>query len=57
MRHDCRFNRHTCRSCFERRALFCYRGQVRADAQHDLCFRCFRALRNATRLECHGLLR
>ena len=35
--------RHTCLACECRRALFRYRGRVRADRQHTLCFRCFRA--------------
>lgn len=35
--------RHVCRSCHEQRAQFRYRGQVRADRDHDMRFRCFRA--------------
>lgn len=45
-----RFPRHTCSSCRARRARFRYRGAVRADRDHDLCFRCFRALRNRMRV-------
>jgi hypothetical protein len=41
--------RHMCRGCFARRARFSYRGRVRADLEHDLCFRCYRAMRNALR--------
>ena len=35
-----------CQQCGERRALFQYRGEVKADAHHSLCFRCYRAERN-----------
>jgi Zinc finger, ZZ type len=41
--------RHTCRTCLVRHARFRYRGAVRADRDHDLCFRCFRALRDSMR--------
>jgi hypothetical protein len=41
--------RHTCRACEARPARFQYRGQVRADRQHELCFRCFRAAANRMR--------
>ena len=41
--------RHVCVSCRRRRALFLYRGVVKADADHTLCFRCFRALRDRMR--------
>ena len=36
--------RHTCRACRTRPARFRYRSTVRADRDHDLCFRCFRGL-------------
>ena len=35
--------RHICRECFSRPARFRYHGQVRADRDHTLCFRCFRS--------------
>ena len=41
--------RHTCVACRERRSLFLYRGRVKADADHRLCFRCFRALLDTMR--------
>jgi hypothetical protein len=44
-----RMQRHTCSACRARRARFRYRGEVRADTDHDLCFRCFRALRDRMR--------
>jgi len=46
--------RHTCRSCRARRARFRYRDAVRADREHDLCFRCFRALRDRMRPIAHS---
>jgi len=33
-----------CAHCHRHRALFRYRGQVRFDHDHDLCFRCFRSV-------------
>jgi hypothetical protein len=41
--------RHVCRGCRAHRARFRYRGQVRADRDHTLCFRCFRAEVNRLR--------
>jgi hypothetical protein len=38
-----------CLACGERRALFCYRGAVKADHDHNLCFECFRAESNRLR--------
>ncbi len=44
---DRRAHRHrACRSCGRRPARFRYRGAVRADRAHELCFECFRAVRN-----------
>ena len=40
---------HLCVACRERRSLFRYRGGVRADRDHTLCFRCYRALRDSMR--------
>ena len=40
---------HLCVCCRERRSLFRYRGAVRADRDHTLCFRCYRALRDSMR--------
>ncbi len=33
-----------CLGCAERRSRFCSRGRVKRDADHDLCFRCFRSV-------------
>ena len=38
-----RHERHVCLECHAHRARFSRRGQVRADHDHTLCFRCFRA--------------
>ena len=38
-----RHERHVCLECHAHRARFQHRGQVRADRDHTLCFRCFRA--------------
>jgi hypothetical protein len=38
-----RHERHVCRVCGAHPARFQYRGHVRADRNHTLCFRCFRA--------------
>jgi hypothetical protein len=44
-----RLPRHTCRACEAHPAKFRYRGEVRADRDHELCFRCFRAVINSLR--------
>jgi hypothetical protein len=41
--------RRLCQVCRERRPLFRHRGVVKADADHTLCFQCFRALREQVR--------
>ena len=48
-RPRCHFPRHTCRQCRAHPARFRYRGVVRADRDHELCFRCFRAAVNHLR--------
>lgn len=42
-------SRHTCRLCAAHPARFRYRGQVRADRDHELCFQCFRGIVNRLR--------
>jgi hypothetical protein len=37
------WRRRVCRGCGERRPLFSFRGVVKADRHHDLCFACYRA--------------
>lgn len=38
-----------CMACGERRPLFAYRGVVKADRHHHLCFQCYRAEGNRLR--------
>jgi hypothetical protein len=42
-------NARLCVECGERRALFYYRGEVKADRDHNLCFECYRAEVNRLR--------
>lgn len=44
-----RTTRHECRLCRQRHARFEYRGVVKWDRFHELCFRCYRAVVNAQR--------
>ena len=41
--------RTLCAACRERKARFLYRGEVRADRDHTLCFECYRAEINRAR--------
>jgi hypothetical protein len=42
-------SRQLCAACRERKARYQYRGNVRADRQHVLCFQCFRSAREQMR--------
>lgn len=42
--------KHLCAACRDRHARFHYRGVVKADRAHTLCFRCFRAELNRQRV-------
>ena len=44
-----RHERHVCRECERHPARFRYRGEIRADKEHTLCFRCDRAEVNRAR--------
>lgn len=44
-----RHERHICLQCRSHRARYQYRGYVRADRDHTLCFQCFRAQCERTR--------
>lgn len=46
-----RDERHLCATCCERKAKYRYRGHVRADRTHVLCFQCFRAARERMRAQ------
>jgi hypothetical protein len=41
--------RRVCVECKEHRALFRFRGRVRRDEKHTLCFRCFRSQQDSLR--------
>ena len=41
--------RGLCQSCRDRKARFRYRGIVRADRDHTLCFECYRSERDRQR--------
>ena len=47
--HESKLCRKNCQSCQARKARFRYRGAVRADRDHTLCFECFRAERDRRR--------
>jgi hypothetical protein len=47
-RHPTRF-RTLCAACRARKARFRYRGRVRADRDHTLCFECYRGQLNRAR--------
>jgi len=52
--------RRQCLECGDRPARFLYRGVVKADADHTLCFQCYRAMcerARARRLATGGWLR
>ena len=38
---------HLCVKCHLRRSRFRYAGVVKADADHNLCFRCYRGLKDS----------
>jgi hypothetical protein len=41
--------RSLCQRCRDRKARFRYRGRVKADRDHTLCFECFRSERDRQR--------
>ena len=43
--------RQLCESGRDRKARFEYRGRVKADRDHTLCFQCYRAERDRCRVE------
>ena len=44
--HESKHARRNCQVCRDRKARFRFRGEVRADRDHVLCFECFRSERN-----------
>lgn len=49
LRRQSKQTRTLCGGCRERKARFRYRGEVRADRDHTLCFECFRGEVNRAR--------
>ena len=49
--HESKAFRKNCQSCQERKARFQYRGTVRADRDHTLCFECYRSARDRRRAQ------
>jgi hypothetical protein len=47
--HHSKVSRRACQACRARKARFQYRGRVRADRDHVLCFECYRAERQRDR--------
>lgn len=47
-----KLSRNLCASCRERKARFQYRGVVRADRDHTLCFECYRREVDRSRARC-----
>lgn len=43
------YEQRLCAECRDHRALFRFRGRVRRDAKHTLCFRCFRSQQDSLR--------
>ena len=44
-----RSERKLCQSCRDRKARFAFRGRVKADRDHTLCFECYRSERERRR--------
>jgi len=49
--HESKQARRNCQACHDRKARFRFRGKVRADRDHVLCFACFRAQRDRHRAQ------
>jgi hypothetical protein len=50
-RHENRKAKQACQRCRDRKARFQYRGHVRADRDHTLCFECYRSERERMRAQ------
>jgi hypothetical protein len=49
--HQSKAEKQLCEACRDRKARFEYRGRVKADRDHTLCFQCYRAERDRYRAE------
>ena len=45
-----RHSRHLCVNCKSRKALYKFRGRVRARADHDMCLQCWRSVVDMQRM-------
>ena len=50
-RHESKKAEHMCQGCRGRKARLQYRGEVRADRDHTLCFECYRSERERMRAQ------
>lgn len=50
MKHARNDEKRMCVGCNSRPARYRYHGHVRRDRSHVLCFQCYRAIRDSTRL-------
>ena len=50
-RHENRKAKQMCQRCRDRKALYQYRGDVKADHDHTLCFECYRSERERMRAQ------
>ena len=49
--HESKQLKQLCQRCRDRKARFKYRGVVRADRDHTLCFECYRSERDRGRAD------
>lgn len=49
--HESKQSGQLCQRCHNRKARFQYRGAVRADRDHTLCFECYRSERERRRAQ------
>ena len=49
MKNSSKNSKKLCIACRAHRSLFRFRGVVKRDNDHNLCFRCFRSLRDSVR--------
>jgi hypothetical protein len=47
--HESKNSRRLCETCRKRKARFRFRGAVKANKDHTLCFECFRSARDRRR--------
>jgi hypothetical protein len=55
MKRETKRSHHICMTCRERWARFRFRGRVKRDDDHTLCFACYRSQRDSLREVMRGL--